>query len=163
VSQLLGQPSGTDPLIDPNDPRLLRQADRSFVLACAAPAFIAQPSLQWYRSAFWPRRGGFVGDVSADIGVMDSGWTELPEITGGSRSRFGVIGVTRDRYNSPLGGVTLKLYRTQTDEMVDTIVSDPFGNYLLTTPYYPDAHYIVAYKAGSPDVQGTTVNTLIGA
>lgn len=85
------------------------------------------------------------------------------DLTGGAMYRFAISGVTRDVNGSPLGGVTVKMFRTSTDEMVGSVVSDPLGNYFVTSPYYPDTHYIVMYKAGFPDVFGTTVNTLIGA
>ena len=95
--------------------------------------------------------------------VRETGWWELPDITGGATYRFGVSGVTRDVYGSPLGGVTVKLYRSSTDEMVGSVVSDPSGNYFVTSPYYPDTHYLVMYKTGTPDVFGTSANTLVGA
>ena len=41
------------------------------------------------------------------------------------------------------------------------VVSDPLGNFLVTTPYYPDQHYLVFYLTGSPDIFATTQNTLI--
>ena len=104
-------------------------------------------------------------DASGDEWCQAITW-ETPELIepkgGGSNSRFGVQGVTRDVWNAPLGGVLVKLFRTSDDLKVDQIVSDPDGNYLVSTPYYPDAHYIVEYKVGSPDVFGTSVNTLIG-
>jgi len=45
------------------------------------------------------------------------------------------------------------------DAFIEEQVSDGAGNFLF---YPPDSgpYYIVAYKAGAPDVAGTTVNTL---
>lgn len=83
---------------------------------------------------------------------------------GGAASRFGFVGVTRDQWGSPLKGCTVKLFRTSNDVKLDETVSDiNTGAFLLNTAFYPDAHYIVTVKAGSPSVQGITVNTLIGS
>ena len=72
-------------------------------------------------------------------------------------------GVTRDANGVPLGGCVVELYRTDTDERLLTTVSDANGNYLFTNARPLVAHYVRAYKAGSPDVMGTTVDTLTGA
>jgi hypothetical protein len=45
---------------------------------------------------------------------------------------------------------------------VDQSVSDGSGNYSLICAG-SGTFYVVAYKAGGPDVAGTTVNTLIGS
>lgn len=117
-----------------------------------------------YWTAWWPRTR-FAGDLATDIGV----WKRVPNRavpwrTGGTNSRFGIVGVTRDAYGSVLGSCTVRLFRTSDDVEVDQTTSDPnTGAFLASTPYYPDAHYLVAYKTGSPDVAGTSVNTLIGA
>jgi hypothetical protein len=117
-----------------------------------------------FTSPWWPG-SGFIGERGADVAVIDTHpkWYEFPDVTAGMNTRYGVQGVTRDAYGSPLGGCTMKLFRTSDDSLVATTVSDPVGNYLLSTPYYPDAHYVVMYKTGSPDVTGASVNTLIGA
>ena len=50
---------------------------------------------------------------------------------------------------------------TATDAYVGQDVSRDDGTYLLGTETVAGvAHYLVAYKAGSPDIGGTTVNTL---
>lgn len=114
---------------------------------------------------YWPG-SGFIGDRGVDVAVMNSDqkWYEYPEITKGMNSRFGIAGVTRDQYGSAIVSCTVKLFKTSNDSLVSQIVSDATtGAYLLSTPYYPDTHYVVAYKAGSPDIAGATVNTLIGS
>jgi hypothetical protein len=50
---------------------------------------------------------------------------------------------------------------TSNDTYVGQAVSDSAGYYELGTPYSGQAHYVVAYLPGSPDVSGTSVNTLI--
>ena len=118
-----------------------------------------------FASPWWPG-SGFIGDRGADVAVIDSTmkWFEQPEITKGMNSRFGIAGTTRDQYGSAIVSCTVKLFRTSDDSLVSQIVSDATtGAYLLSTQYYPDTHYVVAYKAGSPDIAGATVNTLIGS
>jgi hypothetical protein len=116
-----------------------------------------------YETPWWPGAGRL--DTPDDACLQDIYWA-TPEMFepkgGGTNSRFGVQGVTRDEYGSPLGGVLVKLFRTSDDQKIDQIVSDSFGNYLVSTPYYPDAHYLVQYKTGTPDRFGSSVNTLIG-
>jgi hypothetical protein len=132
------------------------------VLAEAFRMDVEMPPSGDFSSPWWPG-SGFLGDRAADVAVADPNmkWFEASDMTRGRNSRFGLVGVTRDVYGSPLGGVTLKLFRTATDEVVSAVVSDPAGNYVLSTPFYPDAHYVVSYKAGSPDVFGSSINTLI--
>lgn len=76
---------------------------------------------------------------------------------------YQIGGITRDSNGAPLGGCTVELYRTDTDERLLTTVSDANGVYLFTNARPGITHYVVAYKAGSPDVMGVTVNTLTGA
>jgi hypothetical protein len=118
-----------------------------------------------FASPWWPG-SGFIGDRAVDVGVVNAGqkWYEYPEVTKGMNSRLGIAGVTRDQYGSAIVSCTVKLFKTSDDSLVSQIVSDATtGEYLLSTPYYPDTHYVVAYKAGSPDIAGATVNTLIGS
>lgn len=73
-----------------------------------------------------------------------------------------ISGITRDTNSVVLGSVTVQLFRTLDDLLMDQRTSDPnSGEYSVYTPDTGN-HYIVAYKAGSPDVAGTTVNTLVG-
>jgi hypothetical protein len=81
--------------------------------------------------------------------------------TAGVNSRLGYMGVTRDVNNSPLGGATVKLFLTADDSKVTPdIVSDSLsGEYVISTPYYAP-HWIKVKKAGTPDVQGVSVDTI---
>jgi hypothetical protein len=114
-----------------------------------------------YTTPYWPGGSSFMADADPFSTDIDMSWGRVEQF-GGTTSRYAVSGVTRDVYGSPLGGVTVKMFRTSTDEMVGTTVSDPAGAYLVSTPYYPDTHYLVFYKAGFPDVFGTSVNTING-
>lgn len=73
-----------------------------------------------------------------------------------------ITGTTRDSSGAALGSVSLKLFRADTGQLVQTLTSDGSGNY-TTNPVGPGLLYqIDAYKSGSPDVAGTSLNTLTG-
>lgn len=74
-----------------------------------------------------------------------------------------IFGITKDSAGAVLAGCTVTLYRTADDVEVDKVTSDASGNYEFRGAGPSTAYYVVAYKAGSPDVAGTTVNTLIGS
>lgn len=74
-----------------------------------------------------------------------------------------VFGVTRDSTGAAIGVCAVELYRTSDDVVLDRTISDASGNYEFRTGSSGDnRHYVRAYKAGSPDLAGTTVDTLIG-
>lgn len=121
-----------------------------------------------YRTDFWPGNGG----LDASGGEWLRGvWMDHPDLNTGASSLMAFVGYSRDAYGSILPGCTMKLFKTNdgslpnsTDMKVSETVSDATtGFYTLYTPYYPDQHYIVSFKSGTPNVQGVTVNTLIGA
>jgi hypothetical protein len=69
-----------------------------------------------------------------------------------------IVGVSRDSTGAALGSCTIKVFRTADDVLVASTVSDGSGNWTA----YPDQegpYYFVEYKAGSPDVFGTSPNT----
>lgn len=70
-----------------------------------------------------------------------------------------ITGVTRDSTGVVLAGCTVDLFRTPNDACVASTVSDQSGNYSFANPG-SGPFFLVAYKAGSPDVAGTTVNTV---
>jgi hypothetical protein len=77
---------------------------------------------------------------------------------------FKISGVTRDSEGTVLGGCDVHLFRTTDDVEVGQVVSDSStGAYSFTVGSNAEPYYIVAFKAGSPDVSGTTVNTLHGS
>lgn len=62
---------------------------------------------------------------------------------------------------SPLGGCTVHVFETANDLELGETISDGGGNFSITVPVNPPLpYYIVAYKKGSPDVFGTTLDTL---
>jgi hypothetical protein len=76
-----------------------------------------------------------------------------------------IAGVTKDctHGNVPLANCVVHLFRTSDDVKVATTVSDAGGNYSFSLIEDGNTYYAVAYKAGSPDLAGTTVNTLVAA
>lgn len=74
-----------------------------------------------------------------------------------------LAGQTLDLNSNPLSSVTVRGFLTSNNLFVGQTTSDANGNYSLGSPYLGVAHYLEAYLPGSPDVAGTTVNTLIPA
>lgn len=115
-----------------------------------------------YETEWWPGGGGLLGALGDDAPLLEGTWWGFIDQASGAESRFGFTGITRDQYGSALPGCTVKLFRTADDVLLDTAISDANGSFLLGSAYYPDQHYIYTRKAGSPDVQGVSVNSLIG-
>jgi hypothetical protein len=118
-----------------------------------------------YEQPFWVLpEADFYGDSATDTDMLGTtGRWARSYRQGNAASRVGFVGVTRDQYGVPVGGVTVQLFRTSDDVLMMELVSDVNGNFLLQSVSTGVGHYIVAYKSGSPDIFGTTVNTLIGA
>ena len=86
-----------------------------------------------------------------------------------SNKAFLIAGTTKNSAGVALGGCTVDLFTTQgggasaDDALYATTVSDATtGAYAFSVPSNGWTFYAVAYKAGAPDVAGTTVNTLVG-
>jgi hypothetical protein len=79
-----------------------------------------------------------------------------------STSSLYITGVCRNSAGGILPDCTVDLFVTGTDQKVASTISNGSGEYtfqiLVSGPFY-----IVAYHTGSPDLAGTTVNTLVGA
>lgn len=76
---------------------------------------------------------------------------------------FRLTGTTKDSTGAALGNCVVDWFRTSDDVKLDTTTSDANGLFeFRTAGQPPTTYYLVAYKAGSPDVAGTTVNTLTG-
>lgn len=114
-----------------------------------------------FASEYWPRT--MLSDNGDGATVRRGVSWGFFDQAAGSSSRYVFRGVTRDQYGSAVGTCSVLLYRTSTNVLIDSATSDPSGNFELTTTAYPDTHYIVAHKTGSPDIDGVTPNTLVGA
>ena len=69
-----------------------------------------------------------------------------------------IVGVSRDATGVALGTCVVKVFRTADDVLVASTTSDGSGNW-TAYPNQPGPYYFVEYKAGSPDVFGTSPNT----
>lgn len=75
--------------------------------------------------------------------------------------RFSISGVTRDGTGTALGACTVHLFESATDQEIDQTIADGSGNFAFSLGGNAGFFYLVAHLAGSPDVAGTTVNTLV--
>lgn len=73
-----------------------------------------------------------------------------------------ISGVTKDSTGVALASCNVSLYRTSDGAFMESVVSDGSGNYSFSTVGLAQNYYVLAYKAGSPDVAGTTSNALVG-
>ena len=79
----------------------------------------------------------------------------------GTQTKRFIRGITKDSVGTAVANAIVQGFVTATDAFVGEVASAEDGTYTLGTETAPGvAHYLVAYKAGSPDVAGTTVNTL---
>ena len=77
-------------------------------------------------------------------------------------TRFTLSGITKDNTGAILGSCVVNVFRTSDNVFIGTTTSDAVtGAYSYSGIGQVD-HFEVSYKAGSPDVAGTTVNTLRG-
>jgi hypothetical protein len=78
-------------------------------------------------------------------------------------ARYTIAGITRDASNNPLAGCAVEVFETGSGLLRGATVSDANGNYSIdVTGGEGLTFFAVAYKAGTSDVAGTTVNTLVG-
>lgn len=75
---------------------------------------------------------------------------------------WSLSGITKDSTGAVVGGARVELYYTGNDQPISAVVSDgTTGAFSFKVGIAAGPYYAVAYKAGSPDVAGTTVNTLL--
>lgn len=116
----------------------------------------------WYPRA---RRMGFYQDPAAP--VTGTGWDALTpneweplSVDDGTQSQKFIMGTTKDSVGGTVSGAVVQVFRTSDDLYVGETTSDSNGRYEAGTPHAGLQHYLVAYRAGAPDIAGTTVNTL---
>lgn len=110
----------------------------------------------WEDAVLWPR-SSMQGD--ARLLRMPTRWAPPPRKYGGQQMKK-LQGITRDSAGAVLGGAEVHAFLTASDQFFRQVTSDAGGYFDLGSEYAGVNHYLVAYKAGSPDVAGTTVNTL---
>jgi hypothetical protein len=63
---------------------------------------------------------------------------------------------------TPVVGATVQAFTTNTETFAGETVTNSLGEYQIMVEQKKDvAHFVVAYKTGSPDKAGTTTNTLL--
>lgn len=83
------------------------------------------------------------------------------KIQDGNQTLKFVLGMAVDASDVPIANATVQAFRTSDDALAGEGVSRDDGSYAAPSRFGAGAHYIVAYKPGSPDIGGTTVNTLV--
>lgn len=150
----------------------------------AQPAFMDQYTPRWDRGGargprtrraaytfdcLWPRGtfGGCGADAStpyAPIGSDYSGRQGFEPFScdgdGTQTVRF-IRGYSRDSGGAVLANAIVQAFVTSSDAAQVAVTSAADGFFAAPTETIPGVqHYLVAYKTGSPDVAGSTVNTL---
>ena len=99
--------------------------------------------------------------------TLNQNWNDVRRIgeairqrPNGGRANAYITGVSRDSAGAVLGNCVVDLFLTANDQFLMTRTSDASGNFSFPNPG-TGPFYIVAYKVGSPDKAGTTVNTLV--
>lgn len=111
--------------------------------------------------------GGILGRMMFDVrpsikGTVNS-YMKFRSPVMFSDKAYKISGITKDSTGAVLGGCLVSLFYTQGDTLICKMLSDATtGEYSFGMGPSLDC-YVVAYKAGAPDVAGTTVNTLVGA
>jgi hypothetical protein len=76
------------------------------------------------------------------------------------RGNFSISGQTLNAAGTPLAECRVELNESRSDVEYAETISDGSGNYSFTIPYNSWNWQVIAYKVGSPDVAGVTVDTL---
>lgn len=106
--------------------------------------------------------GGGRGVVALPIGIPWTPNVVAPCIVNTTPPRYRIIGIVRDINLNPVSGVTVDLYETVTHLFRGSVISNAGGNYAFEVTGGL-AFRVDAYLPGSPDVFGTTLNTLVGS
>ncbi len=120
----------------------------------------------WY--SLWPTSAlqGYGDDGVTPLSPLGNGAGESSMFEPWSLGESGAIrywyfrGQCKDANGNALGGANVQAFRTSDDLFVGQVSCDDKGNYELATPFPSVNHYLVAYYPASPDLAGTTVNTL---
>lgn len=118
----------------------------------------------------WPTSrfaGGGTGSgtdamVPVGQGLDASGMYEPFSCDGeGTQTQKWILGQCLDASGVAIANATVKAFRSSDNYFCGQDVSRMDGLYYCPTQCVGVNHYIVAYKSGSPDIGGRTVNTLV--
>lgn len=110
----------------------------------------------WEDGAIWSNSSLQGGSYS----LSTVRWATAPHRYG-SQSMKKFIGTTRDSTGATLGGAVVHAHLTPDGSFVGKVTADAGGYFELCSKYPDTNHYLVAYKSDSPDVAGTSLNTLL--
>lgn len=121
----------------------------------------------WF--SLWPtcrfNGGGDSGQAYQPVGqgTGEAGMYEPFSCDGGGCQTLKFIkGTCVDASDVAIANATVQAFRSSDDAFAGyEATSRDDGSYDLATNFPGVNHYVVAYKAGSPDIGGTTVNTLV--
>lgn len=115
----------------------------------------------------WPRpsiQGATPGDGMMQMGqdsASANGYEPASCLWHGNQNIKFILGTCLDNSSAAVANAIVQCFRTSDDLFTGQVTANTDGTYTVPTPYpSPTQHYLVAYKAGSPDIAGTTVNTL---
>lgn len=101
------------------------------------------------------------GIPQQDAAATAGRWLPLSE-SAGSAARKKLTGTTRDAAGAPLGAVAVQALQSAGTAAADgTTTSDAQGYYEVPVANPTGTYKVDMYKAGSPDVAGTSVNNLV--
>jgi len=127
------------------------------------PSFVASYISSLGPSQLWWTRGMILGQNPEDAPVMPPPlFNDRVNVTGNSGHPFRIRGVTKNSGGTPVSNVNCHLFRTSDRAYLESSVSKAGGEYDLGTDNTTTQHFVVAYRPG-PDIEGTTVNTLVGS
>jgi hypothetical protein len=117
---------------------------------------------KWTTSSGAPCFGGSSLDMAVAKGTGPNfGGIQLNSQKDKVKQRWVISGITKDSAGTPLPSCVVQLFNTNNDSFIGEVVSDSVGAYAFTLDGNVNPKYAVAYLVGSPDVAGTTVNTLL--
>lgn len=120
-----------------------------------------------YRFAtLWPKSGFMSGDRSSGFCLFGQDiaehrwWSPMQRAGRGNGNVKYILGQCKDGSSNPVSGAAVQCFLTASDLLVSETTSNTDGSYEAPSVYPGQAHYLVAYRPGSPDITGATVNTL---
>lgn len=106
----------------------------------------------------WDESGPTKGNVD---GALRNIGAHFSSVRNQVKQRWFITGVTKDSAGAALADCTVTLFNTADNVPLGTKVSDALGAYSFAVAGNASTRFAVSYKAGSPDVTGATVNTLV--